>query len=83
MMPKIKYIWTPQSQRDVFNEIVQIYMIRAHLRTQAALADRIGMNRSVLNKRLQDGGWSDVELWTLIRVLQIAPEDVAKMMAAA
>ena len=83
MMPKIKYIWTPQSQRDVFNEIVQIYMIRAHLRTQAALADRVGMNRSVLNKRLQHGGWSDVELWTLIRVLQIAPEDVAKMMAAA
>ena len=50
MMPKIKYIWTPQSQRDVFNEIVQIYMIRAHLRTQAALADRIGINMHTVNK---------------------------------
>lgn len=82
-MPKIKYIWTPQGQRDIFNEIVQIYMIRAHLCTQAALADRLGMNRSVLNKRLQHGGWSETELWMLIRALKIEPEDVARMMAAA
>lgn len=82
-MPKVKWIWTPQAQRDVFNEVVQIYMARAHLRTQAALADCIGMNRSVLNKRLQHGGWSETELWTLIRTLKIEPDDVARMMAAA
>lgn len=81
-MPKVKYIWTPQSQRDIFNEIVEIYMAKMRIRTQAALADRLSMNRSVLNKRLQHGGWSDVELWTLIRTLKIEPEDVARMMAA-
>lgn len=82
-MPKVKWIWSPTAQRGVFNEVVKVYMAKANLKTQAALADRLGMNRCVLNKRMNNGGWSEVELWQLIRTLQIAPEDVARMMAAA
>lgn len=76
-------IFNPVAQRKVFNRCVKVAMARKDIRTQGALAAMLGMDRAVVNKRLNHGGWSDVELWRLIRVLEFQPEEVAMMMGVA
>ena len=53
------------------------------IRTHSQLAAMMGMDRSVVSKRLKVGGWSVEETWRIIRLLKIQPDKVAMMMASA
>ena len=76
-------IFNPVKQWEVFNRYVRMAMARKDIRTQSQLAALLGMERSVVNRRLNSGGWSVEEAWRLIRVLEIGAGDVAVMMASA
>ena len=76
-------IFNPVKQWEIFNRCVRVAMQQQDIRTHAELAALMGMNRSVVSKRLKAGGWSIEEAWRLIRVLDIAPAEVAVMMASA
>lgn len=73
-------IFNPVKQWSVFNRCVRAAMARKGLRTQGDLAALLGMERTVVSRRLNNGGWSMEETWRLIRLLGIPAEDVAVMM---
>lgn len=75
-------IFNPMKQWATFNRCVRAAMARKDIRTQGDLAELLGMERSVVSRRLNNGGWSMEETWRLIRLLGIPAEDVAEMMAA-
>lgn len=75
-------IFNPVKQWAVFNRTVRTAMAKKDIRTQGDLATLLGMERSVVSRRLNNGGWSMEETWRLIRLLGIGAEDVAEMMAA-
>lgn len=76
-------IFNTVKQWEVFNRYVRVAMARKDITTHSQLAAMMGMDRSVVSKRLKAGGWSIEEAWRLIRVLDIAPAEVAVMMASA
>lgn len=75
-------IFNPVKQWAVFNRCVRSTMARKDVRTQGELAELMGMERTVVSRRLNSGGWSMEEAWRLIRLLGIDAKDVAEMMAA-
>lgn len=75
-------IFNPVKQWAIFNKYVKLAMVRKDIEKHQQLADLMGMDRSVVSKRLKYGGWSIEEAWRLIRVLEICPADVAVMMAS-
>lgn len=76
-------IVNPVKQRETFNTFVRIGMARKQIRTQEQLAVRLGMDRSVFNKRMLHGRWKYEELCRLFRVLELSGEEVAQMMGVA
>lgn len=86
-MPKTKLgrttIVNPVKQLETFNMFVRIGMARKGFKTQEQLAARLGMDRSVLNKRISGGRWKYEELCRLFRVLEFSPEEVSQMMGVA
>ncbi|WP_298030223.1 hypothetical protein [uncultured Dysosmobacter sp.] len=85
-MPKVKLgksVFNPVRQREIFNLYVKIGMLRKGIKTQGQLAARMSMDRSVINKRINQGGWKYEELCRLIRLLELSAEEVAQMMGAA
>lgn len=75
-------IFNPVKQWEVFNRCVRVAMQQQDVKTHAELAALMGMNRSVVSKRLSLGGWSMEEAWRLVRLLKIGPETAAVMMAS-
>lgn len=86
-MPKVKLgrttIVNPVKQLEIFNMFVRIGMARKGYKTQEQLAACLGMDRSVLNKRISSGRWKYDELCRLFRVLEFSPEEVSQMMGVA
>ena len=75
-------VFNPVKQWEIFNRCVRVAMQQQDIKTHAELAALMGMNRSVVSKRLSLGGWSVEETWRLIRILKIKPETTAVMMAS-
>lgn len=75
-------VFNPVKQWTVFNRCVRTAMARKDVLTHSQLAALMGMERSVVSRRLKSGGWSVEETWRLIRILGIEAQDVAVMMAS-
>lgn len=75
-------IFNPVKQWEIFNRYVRMAMAGKDIRTHSQLAAMMGMDRSVVSKRLRTGGWSMEEAWRLIRLLEIGRDEVAVMMAS-
>ena len=76
-------IFNPVKQWEIFNRCVRVAMQENDVKTHSQLAALLGMERSVVSKRLKVGGWSVEETWRIIRLLKIHPDKVAMMMASA
>lgn len=78
-MPKVNLGFTPSRQADVIAKTIRRYMVDNDIPDLTTMAQRLSMSRQTFSRKLNQGGWDEVELATAIRVLKIRPEEVLAM----
>lgn len=78
-----KKAFNPVAQTAVLTKCIRVAMARKGIRRQSELATMLDLAPSVLSKRLNYGGWSDVELWRVFRVLNFSAEEIVTAMGGA
>ena len=76
-------IVNPVKQTAILSTCIRVAMARMGIRHDKDLAVMLGLDRSVLSKRLNHGGWSDVELWRVFRALEFTAEEIVTAMGGA
>lgn len=78
-----KKVFNPVAQTAVLTKCIRVAMARMGIRHDKDLAVMLGLDRAVLSKRLNHGGWSDVELWRVFRTLEFTAEEIVTAMGGA
>ena len=76
-------VFNPVKQTQTLTRLIRVGMARKDIPTVSALAVMLGMKRPALSKRMNHGGWSDVELWRVFRVLEFTEEEIVIAMGGA
>lgn len=80
-MPKVKLGRDPrQEHANSIARIIKHHMTDRDIATQTQLAERCGIPRQTLGRRMRRGGWILDELQELDKVLHFSPEDAAVIM---
>lgn len=80
-MPKVKLGRDPrQEHANTITRIIKHHMTDRDIATQTQLAERSGIPRQTLGRRMRRGGWGLDELQALDKVLRFSPEDAAVIM---
>ena len=80
-MPRVKLGRDPrQVHTDSVAKIIRHRMTDRDIPSQTVLAQRTGIQRQTLGRRLRTGGWELDELMALDKVLRFSPEDAAAIM---
>ena len=80
-MPKVKLGRDPrQEHANSIARIIKHHMTDRDIATQTELAERSGIPRQTLGRRMRRGGWILDELQELDKVLHFSPEDAAVIM---
>ena len=75
-----KSVFNPVKQTAVLTRCIRKAMANKDIRHDKDLAAMLGMSQPSLSKRLNYGGWSDVELWRLFRALEFSAEEIVTAM---
>lgn len=77
-MPRVKLGRDPrQVHTDSVAKIIRHRMTDRDIPSQTVLAQRTGIQRQTLGRRMRYGGWLLDELTALDKVLRFSPEDAA------
>ena len=76
-------VFNPVKQTQTLTRLIRVGMARKDIPTVSALAVMLGMERPALSKRMNHGGWKDVELWRVFRVLEFTAEEIVTAMGGA
>lgn len=80
-MPKVKLGRDPGQEHTAdIAKIIKHHMTDWDIATQTALAERTGIPRQTLGRRMRRGGWELDELMALDKVLRFTAEDAAAIM---
>lgn len=80
-MPKVKLGRDPrQEHADAVCRIIKHHMTDRDIPSQTELAQRSGIPRQTLGRRMRKGGWGLDELLALDKVLRFSQEDAAAIM---
>ena len=72
--------FNPVAQMAVLTRCIRVAMARKGIRQDKDLALMLGLSRSALSKRLNYGGWSEVELWRVFQVLEFTADEIVTAM---
>lgn len=78
-MPKVHLGFTPVRQAEVISKIIRKAMVDCDIPDLTTLADRLHMSRQTLSRKLNEGGWKETEIASVVRVLKIGPEGLLAM----
>jgi len=77
-MPAVKLGRDPRKvHNDSVSKVIQHRMLDRDIPSQTVLAQRSGIQRQTLGRRMRYGGWLLDELTALDKVLRFSPEDAA------
>ena len=77
-MPRVKLGRDPKQVHNAsVAKIIRHRMTDRDIPSQTVLAERTGIQRQTLGRRLRTGGWELDELMALDKVLRFSPEDAA------
>lgn len=80
-MPKVKLGRDPrQEHANSISRIIRHHMTDRDISSQTELAQRSGIPRQTLGRRMRNGGWGLDELLALDKVLRFSQEDAAAIM---
>lgn len=80
-MPRVKLGRDPRQEHiNVISRIIKHHMADRDIATQTELAERCGIPRQTLGRRMRRGGWGLEELQALDKVLRFSQEDAAAIM---
>lgn len=72
--------FNPVAQTAVLTRCIRRAMVDKDIRHDKDLAAMLGLSQSALSKRLNHGGWSDVELWQVFRILEFTADEIVTAM---
>ena len=75
-----KKVFNPVAQMSVLTRCIRVAMARKGIRQDKELAAMLGISQSALSKRLNYGGWSEVELWQVFRILEFTADEIVTAM---
>lgn len=72
--------FNPVAQTAVLTRCIRKAMANKDIRHDKDLAAMLGISPTALSKRLNYGGWSDVELWQVFRILEFTADEIVTAM---